>query len=209
MKTIEFDKVKCEEIVSLRDSHGRKWPEISEAMGIPAGKCILMYEWIKVPAKARIKNVTPEQVVQLRKEGESWGSISAMTSVSESSLRTMYESSTGKSSVGNRIGKGGRYPSNATKPAKAEAPAKKTAKKAPAKKAPAVNGVLLEMEDGKIAEALAGRAIKVATDTGEEVLKVSSVKRVTKNTVVVAIHDGSSRTIKRASVFQISKKKVL
>lgn len=209
MKTIEFDKVKCEEIVSLRDSHGRKWPEISEAMGIPAGKCILMYEWIKVPAKSRIKNVTPEQVVQLRKEGESWGSISAMTSVSESSLRTMYESSTGKSSVGNRIGKGGRYPSNATKPAKAEAPAKKTAKKAPAKKAPAVNGVLLEMEDGKIAEALAGRAIKVATDTGEEVLKVSSVKRVTKNTVVVAIHDGSSRTIKRASVFQISKKKVL
>lgn len=209
MKTIEFDKVKCEEIVSLRDSHGRKWPEISEAMGIPAGKCILMYEWIKVPAKARIKNVTPEQVVQLRKEGESWGSISAMTSVSESSLRSMYESSTGKSSVGNRIGKGGRYPSNATKPAKAEAPAKKTAKKAPAKKAPAVNGVLLEMEDGKIAEALAGRAIKVATDTGEEVLKVSSVKRVTKNTVVIAIHDGSSRTLKRASVFQISKKKVL
>lgn len=209
-KIIEFDKAKCEEIVSLRDSHGRKWHEIAEAVSIPQGKCILMYEWYKVPAKARVKNPTAKDIVKFRNEGESWGSISAMTSISESSLRRMYEQATGKSAVGNRIGKGGRYPSNSEKPVAKKAPAKKApAKKAPAKKAPAVNGILIDMPDEKISNALSGFAVKVATDTGgEEVIKVASVKRVTKNTVTVSIPDGSSRTLKRASVFQISKKKV-
>lgn len=125
--------------VKLRDKDGLPWHEVAGELGVSTGKALLAYEFGKVKPADRV-DPTPKNVVRLRdKEGLSWGRISARTGHGEASLRALYEEGSGTSAVGNRIGKGGRYPGQGGKsPRKAGAAKKAPAKKSVAKKATAV-----------------------------------------------------------------------
>lgn len=132
--------------VKLRDSDGLPWHEVAGELNVSTGKALLAYEFGKVKPKDRVTwNSDAEggkKIATMRdKEGLSWGRISARTGQGEQHLRKLYETHTGSSALGNRIGKGGRYPGQGSgkSPRKAGAAKKAPAKKvAAAKKAPAV-----------------------------------------------------------------------
>ena len=210
-KTVEFDADISQQIVGLRND-GSKWDEISQAVGMPPGKCMLIFDFATVAKKDKIKDATPADVKRLR-DGEnlSWGMISARTSYPESACRSMYEEATGNSTKGNRIGKGGRYPNGTSAPKKV-AVAKKgaaPAKKAVAKKVAAPKPSPL---DGKSPEeikaAVEGYAIKVQGDDGEETIKVKAVTKASTKTITLRDESGQGRTVKTAAVTMISKAKV-
>lgn len=204
-KTLEFEKDVSDQIVSMRND-GAKWDEISTAVDHPSGKCMLIYAHATVRPKDKVKEATPEQVAAMRDdETLSWGVISARTGYPESSLRGMYEEATGKSTKGNRIGKGGRHPGTPNGTAK-----KSTAKKSTAKKKPAAkDSPLVGLDADAITSKITGRAIKVLTGDGEEVIKVKAVKRVNKASIALSDETGKGRTVKTAAVFAVSKSKVI
>lgn len=133
--------------VKLRDKDELAWHEVAGELGTSVGKAMLAYEFGKVKPADRVTAASDEalgvKIVKLRdKDGLSWGRISARTGRGEQQCRSLYTEATGQSTLGNRIGKGGRHPGGGGKsPRKAgaakKAPAKKVgaAKKAPAKKA--------------------------------------------------------------------------
>lgn len=208
-KTLEFDSDVSDQIVAMRND-GSKWDEISEAVGHPSGKCMLMYAHATVRPKDRVKNATPEQVVAMRDdESLSWGVISARTGYPESSLRGMYEEHTNKSTKGNRIGKGGRHPETPGTPRTAKAKKAGGAKKAASKKPAPKETPLVGLSPEEITEAITHRAIKILTGDGEEIIKVKSVKRVNKASIALSDETGKGRTVKTAAVFQVSKGKVI
>lgn len=151
------------DVVPLRDDKSMHWSDIAEKLQTGQGRVMQAYLIATVPKKEIVKGTDAERakaVVQLRnKEKMSWGDIVARVRKPESWCRTQWSKSTGKDNRGDRIGKGGRYPGEASgngakkatkgtkaakiaKTAKSKAAAKsstkKTAtKKAPAKKAPA------------------------------------------------------------------------
>ena len=215
-KNVEFDSKVSDKIVALRDDEGKKWDEVSEAVNMPVGKCMLVYNYAKVPKKDRIKNATAEDIVRLRdKETLSWGVISARTGYPEGSCRSMYEEKTGRSTKGNRIGKGGRYPDGEDKPAKtasakkASGTTKKGGAKANTKAASSDEKVLAGMKPDAVKAAITGFAIKVRTGNGgEDIIKVAAVKSVKNGAIVLTDLAGQARTVKADAVFMISKKKV-
>lgn len=210
-KVLEFDQELVQQLIKLRDDEEKKWGEISEIVGVPVGKCMLVYSSGKVAKKDRIKDATPADIKKLR-DGDniSWNDISVRCGIPESACRRMYRDAGGEDR-GNRIGKGGRYPGGSTKPeggtAKKAGPGKKTAAAKPA----------VNLFDGKTDEEvtamLTGYAIKVANGQGgEELIKVKSVKKVNtaKGSIVLVDADsGSGRTLKLAAISQVSKRKVV
>lgn len=218
-KAVSFDEKELKEIVDLREQ-GKKWVEISDIMGIPSGKLMLMHDYATVKPKDRVKNATGADIANLRdKLSLSWGAISARTGYPEGSCRSLYEEHTGNSTKGNRIGKGGRYSKGEAAPAKAEKPTKKAAKATPGTTKKSAPGAVaskrkpvdfpdqtLEAVSTKIKK----RAIKVASGAGEpEVIRVKAVKKVAKGAVVLTDHEGKSRTIKLATIVEVSKGTVL
>ena len=209
-KQVEFDQELMDQIKSLRED-GQKWDEISNTVGMPAGKCMLIHSFATVAKKDRIKDATGEQIAKLRDEDAlSWADISARTGYPHTACRTLYEEHTGSSTLGNRVGRGGRHPGDGgggggKRPAKKAAAKTGAAKKAAAKPKAVLDGMGVE----DIKEALTGYAIKVMTDDGEEVIKVKAVKRVNKATIAISDEEGKGRNVKRASVTSISKNKVI
>lgn len=140
-----------EKVRKLRDKEPSvPWAEIATKLQAGAGKCMLAYLFVNVAPKDRIKGRNEDElkanIVKARdKENLSWGIISARSGQPESFCRRAYEELTHKSTKGNRIGKGGRYPDGtpgakkvAKKTVAKKVVAKKTAvKKAAVKKAPA------------------------------------------------------------------------
>lgn len=205
-KVMEFDKETSDQIVALRND-GKKWSEISDAVNLPVGKCMLMFDHASVKAKDVVKNATGAQIAELR-DGQSlsWGIISARTRYPESTCRGLYEEHTGKTTKGNRIGKGGRHPNSADTPARVPG-ARKAAAKATAESTP---DPLAGLDKDAVVEKLAGFAIKVAVEGGQpEVIKIKAVKSVTAKTVVLTDSSGAGRTVKRAAILSISSKKVV
>ncbi len=205
-KTLEFDKEVSDQIVALKED-GSKWDEISRKMGMPPGKCMLIFNHATVSPKDKVKDASGKDVVQLRdSESLSWGVISARTGYPESTLRGMYEQETGSSTKGNRIGKGGRHPESEGKPRAKKAAAKKAAAKGKGNDN-VPNWDKDSAED--IIAALELRAVKVDTGSGEEVVRVKAVKRVNKATVALVNEEGKARTIKKAAIIAVSKNKVV
>lgn len=101
-------------IVKLKDTDGKTWAEISEAVDKPMGKCMFLYEQATVTPKTKISGKTEEDlkanIAKARESGLSWGVISARSGKSEGYCKTAFQEITGESPKGNRIGKGGRYP---------------------------------------------------------------------------------------------------
>lgn len=208
-KSVVFDEKTSSEIVRLRDDEGYKWDAISEAVSMPPGKCMLVYNFAKTPKKLRIKDATGADIARLRDDEHlSWGIISARTGYPEGSCRSLYEEATGQSTKGNRIGKGGRLPGESSGEPKAPRAAKAPkAEKNPKPAAPASK--LDGMTGDEVKEAIEGRAIQVHTGEGEpEVIKVKSVKKADKGKIVLVTAEGGARTVKQAAVIGISKKKI-
>jgi len=155
--------------VKLRDSEGRPWHEVASELGTSTGKAILAYEFGKVKPADRVtapnEAAMGKKVATMRdKDGLSWGRIQARTDLGEQTLRRLYTEATGKDTLGNRIGKGGRYPGQSGKtPRKASG-----AKKAPAKKAGGVKKAVAKKATGvkKTAAKKATGVKKVAKKSG-------------------------------------------
>lgn len=137
-------------IVKLKDDQGKTWGEISEAVGLPTGKCMFEYEKATVKPSTRITGKTDAElnkaIAKARNEGMSWGRIAARSGKSEGFCKSAFKEVTGEEARGHRIGKGGRFP-DGDAPAKAKGAVKaggaakkatgavkKAAKKAPASK---------------------------------------------------------------------------
>lgn len=208
--TLTLDKDLIEQVVQLRDQEEKKWDEIAEITQVASGKCMLAYAAGTLPKKELVKNATAADVIRLRDEDSlSWGQISVRCQLPESTCRTLYTESSGNTTKGLRIGKGGRHPGNI-----AGIPRKKAAGKAtaPAKKAAAAAASPLDgVEDADVAALLTGYAIKVSDGAGTTTpMKVKSVKKVAKGKVVLVDGDtGESRTIKLSAITAITKRKVL
>lgn len=202
-KTVEFEKEISDQIVALREE-GLKWSEISDQVDVPVGKCMLIFDYATVRPKDRVKDATGQDIVNLR-DGEnlSWAIIAARTGYPHTACRKLYEDETGKSTLGNRIGKGGRYPGGSSNGEK------KPAAKKVAAKAKSEPGKLDGLSNEEVKERILGRMIKVVTDDGEDSIRVKAVKRVSKGTVQIADENDQGRTVKRAAVVAISKNKVI
>jgi hypothetical protein len=185
-----------EKVVKLRNKD-QEWSEIAESLEISAGKAMLAFEFATVEPKDKIK-AKPESadmaraIVRLRdKEELSWGRISARADLPESRCRKIYEDTSGESTLGNRIGKGGRYPGGGgeRKPsakksavkkggAKKSAAKKSTVKKGGAKKGGTPTKVPVgEMNEVQISSRLNGKTIVIGDDDGDKVRH--KVKKVT------------------------------
>lgn len=117
-----------ERIVKLKES-GKTWAEISDAVSLPQGTCMFLYEEATVTPATKITAKNEEdlrkKIAKARSDGMSWGKIAARSGKSEGYCKKAYEDITGKSARGDRIGKGGRFPSGAERPAKAAGAVKK------------------------------------------------------------------------------------
>lgn len=158
-----------EQIVELRNEGG-KWEEIAATVGLSTGKTMLLYMQATVRPKDRIKGKTDEElaaaIVSARDEDQlSWGQIMVRSGLPETRCRKIYEETTGTSTRGNRIGKGGRYPDGVTPPARASEPKEKAVKKAAAKKAPAAKAPATKAPAKKAPAKSAGSKLAAMSDT--------------------------------------------
>jgi len=193
-----------EQVVGMR-ADGKKWSEITEALGIPAGKAMFLEMKAQVAA-GEVKPISfkddadlTNKIVKARNEDLlSWGQISARTGVSEGKLKKLYE--TGGGEKGHRIGKGGRFPAGVDRPEKST---KQTAKKgstggtrqSATKKLADLN--TLEDYQAKLEGAKA-----VLTRSGKEVvIAIKSVKEMdAKGVISVVDQDGKTRSFKRSEL---------
>jgi biotin carboxyl carrier protein len=183
--------------VKLRDKDGLPWFEIAQRLDVPQGKALAAYEVASWPDNKVFKGTDAakaKEIVRLRdKEALSWARIAARVDVTEAKCRTIYEETSGEPHRGNRIGKGGRYPSDVERPAKT-APAKVTkaaaSKKAPAKtaanaKATGTRNVnkqlaIHQMNKDQLTARLTGKVIKFDHNGRVKTMKVGEVVNLAK-----------------------------
>lgn len=194
------------EVVKMRED-GAKWGEIAEALDITPGKAMFLEMKAQVAdnPKLAIKWSSDEdlaaKVTAARNEDMlSWGQISARTGVSEGKLKKLWE--TGGGEKGHRIGKGGRFPAGADRPAKAT---KQTTKKAGAgtgSSQSAKTKTLKELNTLEDFQAKLDGAKAVLTRNGKEVvIAVRNVKDIdAKGTITVLDQDGKSRSFKKSEL---------
>lgn len=224
-KTAAKKKTAAEEtpgdkIVRLRDEEEQSWADISEEMGIGQGRCMFLYMQANVKPSDRIKfdddDDLAKQVVKLReKELLSWGMISARSGVGEAKLKRLFEEASGTPALGNRIGKGGRFPAGEGASENGGASTKKTsakAKKVAEKEAAGKVKVdpkkpLVDMTLPELQARLNGKTIQVAREGGKnEKIAVKNIKSY-KNGEVVLVDQkgGKSRTVLMAAIVKASK----
>lgn len=189
-------------------SEGKKWPEVAEEMGAPAGALMFAEMCYKVAPRDRVKWSTPEElqeaVVDLRDEQKlSWGNIAARCATGEARCRSAYEAATGNSSRGNRIGKGGRYPSDfegerpEAKPRKASA----NGATAPSKPNPLAVMTLVQLK-----ERLNGAKVTLKSDPDSKI-SVKSVQKKTATSFSLTTAEGKKMEIEFSDVKGATKPK--
>lgn len=212
----------AERIVELRENDNN-WATISEETGVGQGKAMLLYMYATTDDADKI-NLTGNEdkdgpkIVKARESGLSWGNIMARTGVGEGKLRALFEAASGESTMGNRIGKGGRYPTGsapAKKVGKAVGKTAKASKAAKAAEAESVSGVELPPAGTPIAEftlaqlkkRMNGKTVTLNKSSGGvERIKVKSVTKKSKAGEISLVNqDGASRTILAVSVKAITK----
>lgn len=176
-----------DDVVALRDTDPPiKWDEIAVRLGVSSGKAILAYMKATLSPKEKVKGSYTDRckaIPGLRDdEAMSWGQISVRVDMPESHARGVYESLTNKSTRGNRVGRGGRYPKEEDPtPRKAGTPRKAAAAKAaaPAKAKVEATGKksFTEMNLAELQERLNGAVMKVKRSDGRE--QNLSVKEIT------------------------------
>ena len=212
----------AEQIVALRENDN-SWATISEELGVGQGKAMLLFMYATTDDSDKIKLTGDAEkdgpkIVKARESGLSWGQIMARTGVGEGKLRAMFEAASGESSLGNRIGKGGRHPSGS---APAKAPAKKAAKSAKATKqakaaeADTLAGVELPPAGTPIADftlpqlkkRMNGKTVTVNKQGGGvERIKVKTVTKKSKSGEISLVNqDSATRTILATAIKAVTK----
>ena len=220
------DQKLLDNVVDFRVEKELSWDEISDKMSKSVGNCMLLFEEATLRPKDKIKAKTDEElsekIAAARAEGLSWGKIMVRTGLGESRCRTLWEQASGESSMGNRVGKGGRYPagknpnangdgeSKAKPKAKAKddpkpkAKAKKAAPKKAADKAGALDGITLEDAQAMVN----GKTLTVKSPRAKTARKIG-IKEVTKvkgdSITIVAAKNGATRDILIAHITAVSK----
>jgi len=219
----ERDAVLTARILELRDAEEKtSWFDIAQELEIGEGKAMFLYMIAHVKPNERIHwkddDELAAKIVPLRDEGKlSWGILAARAGAPESKLKSLYEAATGTSVVGNRIGKGGRYPTGAERPVKAAA-----AKKAPASKKAAMaekvvtptnvampkpGTPLSEYSLSQLKVRLNGKSLTYQRNDGKT--EKIAVKNVTKlndsGEVTLSDQDGKSRTLLVTGIKSASK----
>lgn len=197
---------------------GSSFAEIADELDISVGKAKLFYLVGQVDPTDRIEakndaDLAKKVVAARDKDKLSWGVISARTGVAESRLRKIYTDTTGNDTLGNRIGKGGRFPSNEVRPpapAKAKTAAQTKADKAesaPAKvSAEAAKVPIADMELPQLKTRLNGKTITVEREGGKmERITVSKVTRLKDGEMTLSDKDGKSRTVLIAQIRKASR----
>ncbi len=158
----------AERIVKMKDTDGKTWAEISDAVGIAQGKCMSLYEQHNVTPKTKITAKTEDElrqkIAQARTDGLSWGIISARSGKSEGFCKKAFQEITGENPRGHRIGKGGRYPDGEApegKPVKVKGAIKKGGAK-PEKVSGAVKKAKVEKPIKKVGKKVAKKIVKKA-----------------------------------------------
>lgn len=215
-----------ERIVEMRDNDGQKWGEIAEALDIGQGKAMLLYMYASVPEDERITANNDEQlgkkIVKARNDGLSWGQIMARTGLGEGKCRSLFEAASGETALGNRIGKGGRYPSGEGAPAKKAGVAKKAAKTAKASKAarteaaaakadtelPPKGTPLADFTLPQLKKRLEGATVTITNSAGKaERIRVKTAKSVKNGELTLTDDGGKTRVIALATVKSASQPK--
>lgn len=201
------------QILELRDSEEKtSWFDIASQLEIGQGKAMFLY---------MIAHVDPSDVITFKDDDDlaakvaklrddkklSWGILAARSGVSEGKLKNLYEAATGVTAIGNRIGKGGRYPTGADRPAPAPKAAK-TAKAAKAAKAteqedlssvelPPKGTPLADFTLKQLQARLNGKVIKVGRPNGltPETVKVTRVTKVKDGEITLTDFSGKTRTV--------------
>lgn len=102
------------QIASMRDE-GQSWADIADTLEIKPGKAMFLHMCATVKPSEKITfkddaDLAKKVVAARDKENLSWGTIMARTGLSGGKLRQLYEEASGTSTLGQRIGKGGRPP---------------------------------------------------------------------------------------------------
>lgn len=195
----------------LRNKDNLGWFEIGQKLGVPQGKALAAYEVAEVTEANVFKGTEPQvakEIVRLRdKEGLSWARIAARVDITEASCRTIYEKTSGTPHRGNRIGKGGRYPSDVERPATPTkaAPAKKAPAKATGtKKAPAkAAGTTAK----RAARGTAGAEKRTGGTTKKVAIQQMNQDQITArltNAVIGVEQDGKTRRFKVSRVVNLT-----
>ena len=109
-------------VVSAREDEV-SWAEIATDNDITAGKAMFLHMRATIARKDKVnpdkmdEDALQEWVVVNREDEDaprSWGWLSAASGLGEQKLRTLYSEGSGKEWLGQRIGKGGRYPGDST-----------------------------------------------------------------------------------------------
>lgn len=209
----------AERIVELRENDNN-WATISEETGVGQGKAMLLYMYATTEDSDKI-NLTGNEdkdgpkIVKAREAGLSWGQIMARTGIGEGKLRALFEAASGESTLGNRVGKGGRYPTGSAPAKKAAKAVGKTAKASKAAEADSVSGVELPPAGTPIADftlAQLKKRMNGKTATlnknggGVERIKVKTVTKKSKAGEISLINqDGASRVILASAIKAITK----
>lgn len=210
------------EIQRLRDDEGMQWAAIVEESGIGQGRCMLLYMYASVEDSDRItaKNDAElgKKIVAARGAGLSWGQIMARAQISENKARKLYEETTGESTIGNRIGKGGRYAAGAERPepapkvakangaAKATGTTKKAAAAAPAASSGTGTKNVNDMTLEELQARIDGKSIVVKKGTGQETIKVKVVKGLKDGAISLSTEDGKQRVISLENIKKVSRR---
>lgn len=180
----------------------KQWAAIAEELEISPGKAMLAYEFAVVEKGDLITGTdaaVAKAIVKARDvEKVSWAVISARTDLPESRCRSIYEGVKGEGTTrGNRIGKGGRFPSDEDRPAKTKtekAPpkGKVAAKKTTGTKVEAKKVPIQKMNKAQISARLTGKVIGVQNGEDEKVrsMKVAEVVSLSKAGGSLVFKDG-------------------
>lgn len=193
------------EVAALRDD-GTKWADIQEQFGTGTGALMFAEMCFRVKPSERLKYDDADElgahVLELRDTDKlSWGQIAARANCGEGKVRSSYEAASGSSPLGNRIGKGGRYPTDYDGP-RAEKPAKADgAAKAPAK------SKLAELPLADLKVKFDGQTITLKN--GDKiVVKVVQKKNPTTGQITLKTADNKALTLPLGDIKSVTKPKV-
>jgi len=210
-ESVDKQKARLElgkEVMALRDE-GVKWAEVNEQVEGGLGALMFAEMCARVKPSERVKYSDSDElgqfVVDLRdNEKLSWGVIAARCNTGEGKIRSAYSTATGADTIGNRIGKGGRFPTEGERPAKAPKAAKAAggATKAAGRPSPLA---ALTLKDLKARLDLQ----TVTLASGDKVqIKAIQKKNPTTGQVTLRTLEGKSMTIPIADIKKATKPKV-
>lgn len=208
----EIDEALVKRVVKMRNKDDMKWDAIASEIGTTQGKAQYLY---MVGTCDKIEGTDAQvrkAIVKARsKDNESWGMISARTGLTEGRCRTIFEEETGEVALGNRVGKGGRYPggeSSSNGSGKSSGGGKSAAAKKAAGKTASADGKvknLGDMNKKELSERMTGKVVTFKDGGSTSKATVAKVTDLTKGEVTFVDDDGDEIQISVDDIKKVSR----